>query len=37
MGDLIIITCYTTIDDKNAGGFEPSVVLVDKNNRIKGA
>lgn len=36
-GDLIIITCYTTMDDKNTGGFEPSIVLVDKNNRIEGA
>jgi aspartate 1-decarboxylase len=34
-GDLIIITCYTTMDDQLAGNFEPSIVLVDQNNRIK--
>lgn len=34
-GDLIIITCYTTMDDQLAGDFEPSIVLVDQNNRIK--
>lgn len=34
-GDLIIITCYTTMDDKQARDFKPSIVLVDKNNRIK--
>ncbi|MGD9022557.1 MAG: aspartate 1-decarboxylase [Deltaproteobacteria bacterium] len=34
-GDLIIITCYTTIDDEDAGGFVPAVILVDKNNRIR--
>jgi aspartate 1-decarboxylase len=34
-GDSIIITCYTTMDDRLAGDFEPSIILVDKNNRIK--
>ena len=32
-GDLIIITCYTTIDDKNLGDFTPAIILVDKNNK----
>ena len=32
-GDLIIITCYTTIDDKNLREFEPAIILVDKNNK----
>ena len=36
-GDLIIITCYTTMDDKKAQDFKPSIILVDKNNRIKEA
>jgi len=34
-GDLIIITCYTTINDKNAGDLRPAIVLMDKKNRIK--
>ena len=34
-GDLIIITCYTTIDDKNMGDFKPAIIHVDENNRIK--
>ena len=34
-GDLIIITCFTTMDDQLAGDFRPSIVLVDQNNRIK--
>jgi len=33
-GDLIIIICYTTIDDKNLGDFKPAIVLVDKNNKL---
>ena len=33
-GDLIIIACYTTIDDKNLQEFEPAIVLVDKNNKL---
>ncbi len=32
-GDLIIIICYTTIDDKNLGDFKPAIVLVDENNK----
>jgi aspartate 1-decarboxylase len=32
-GDLIIITCYTTIDDKNLRDFKPAIILVDKNNK----
>ena len=32
-GDLIIITCYTAIDDKNLENFEPAIVLVNENNR----
>ncbi len=34
-GDLIIITCFTTMDDKHAEGFEPSIILMDQNNKIK--
>ncbi|MBW1743937.1 MAG: aspartate 1-decarboxylase [Deltaproteobacteria bacterium] len=34
-GDLIIITCYSTMDDKLARDFEPSIILVDRNNRMK--
>ena len=34
-GDLIIITCYTTTDDKSMGGFKPAVILVDEKNRAK--
>jgi aspartate 1-decarboxylase len=32
-GDLIIITCYTTIDDENLGDFKPEIILVDENNK----
>jgi aspartate 1-decarboxylase len=35
-GDLIIIACYTTIDDQILEGFRPAVILVDEANRIKG-
>lgn len=35
LGDLIIVTCYTTMDDKNMENFTPSIILVDENNRIK--
>ena len=35
IGDLIIITCYTTIDDKNLGDFKPAIILEDENNRAK--
>lgn len=34
-GDLIIIACYTTMDDKQAEGFQPAIILVDQNNKIK--
>lgn len=36
-GDLIIITCYTTLDDKDAGVLKPAIILLDKKNRIKEA
>ena len=36
-GDLIIITCYTTMNDKNAGDVKPAIILMDKKNRIKEA
>ncbi|HID31434.1 MAG TPA: aspartate 1-decarboxylase [Desulfobacterales bacterium] len=32
-GDLIIITCYTAIDDKNLEDFEPVIVLVNGDNK----
>ena len=34
-GDLIIIVCYTAIDDRDVGDVKPAIVLLDKNNRIK--
>ncbi|MGD8512337.1 MAG: aspartate 1-decarboxylase [Deltaproteobacteria bacterium] len=34
-GDLIIITCYTTVDDQSLKDFRPAVVLVDQGNQIK--
>ena len=34
-GDLIIVTCFTAMDDRNLEGFKPAVVHVDENNRIK--
>jgi aspartate 1-decarboxylase len=34
-GDLIIIVCYTAIDDRDVGDFKPAIVLLDKKNRIK--
>jgi aspartate 1-decarboxylase len=34
-GDLIIVTCYTTVDDASAEGFKPAIVLVDEENTIK--
>lgn len=34
-GDLIIVTCYTTMDDKNMEDFTPAIILVDENNIIK--
>ncbi len=34
-GDLIIIACYTSVDDKNLKEFKPKIILVDKANKIK--
>jgi len=34
-GDLIIIACYTSVDDKNLKEFKPKIILVDKENKIK--
>lgn len=34
-GDLIIITCYTTVDDENLGDFKPAIILIDEDNKIK--
>jgi aspartate 1-decarboxylase len=34
-GDLIIITCYATMDDKNMEDVKPAIILVDENNKIK--
>ena len=36
-GDLIIVTCFTTLDDKDVGDFKPAIILIDDNNRIKEA
>ena len=36
-GDLIIVTCFTTLDDKEVGDFKPAIILMDNNNRIKEA
>ncbi len=33
-GDLIIIICYALIDENEAEGYQPKIVMVDKNNRI---
>jgi aspartate 1-decarboxylase len=35
-GDLIIITCYTAVDDRSLDSFEPRIILVDQDNRVKG-
>jgi aspartate 1-decarboxylase len=35
LGDLIIIACYTTIDDQDLANFEPVVILVDEANQVK--
>ena len=35
LGDLIIITCYTTMDDKDVAEFQPATILMDSNNKIK--
>ena len=34
-GDLIIISCYTTIDDQSLEDFKPAIVVVDEANRAK--
>ncbi len=34
-GDLIIIACYTSVDDKSLKEFKPKIILVDKANKIK--
>lgn len=34
-GDLIIIISYAMVDRKEAAGFSPKVVFVDKNNKVK--
>ena len=36
-GDLIIVATYTTLTTKKAKKHEPAVVLVDADNKIKGA
>ena len=33
-GDLIIITCFTSMEDKDMGEFSPAIILVDKDNRV---
>jgi aspartate 1-decarboxylase len=35
-GDLIIITCYTAMDDQNLGDFRPAIIFMDETNKIKG-
>jgi aspartate 1-decarboxylase len=34
-GDLIIITCYTTMDDQSLEKFKPAILLVDAHNKPK--
>jgi aspartate 1-decarboxylase len=34
-GDVLIITCFTPMDDRNLDAFKPHIVLVDRDNRIK--
>ncbi len=34
-GDLVIIVSYATFDEKELKGFEPKVVFVDRENRMK--
>jgi len=33
-GDLVIIACYASYEEKELAGFKPSMVYVDKDNRI---
>lgn len=35
VGDLVIIATYTTMTTKKARKYDPTVVIVDENNRIK--
>jgi aspartate 1-decarboxylase len=35
LGDLIIVACFTAIEDKDLQGFAPRVVCLNKMNRIK--
>lgn len=34
-GDLVIIMCYSWMDDESARSYEPRVVLVDEHNKIR--
>lgn len=34
-GDLVIIMCYSWMDDESARTYEPRVVLVDEHNKIR--
>jgi len=34
-GDLIIIPCFTTIDDQNIKDFKQAIIIVDEANRVK--
>lgn len=34
-GDLVIIATFTMVDDAELRGFQPRIVFVDENNRIK--
>ncbi len=34
-GDLVIIVCYTAVDDGNLEDFKPAIVYVDGANRVK--
>lgn len=34
-GDLVIIACFVTLDDAEARRFEPRVVFVDADNRVR--
>ena len=35
LGDLVIIACFISIDGKELEGFKPSIVCLNKMNRIK--
>ena len=35
LGDLIIIACYTAIDDQELEDFKPAIILMDEANRMK--